>query len=257
MLQEKSIVISNRVIGPDTFHMVCATENMHEDCSPGQFINVKINNTTDPLLRRPFCLYSFSEGKVEFIYKIVGYGTSLLADKEPGDEIDLLGPLGRGFIDEGLKGKKVYVVGGGMGIVPLFPFVKHLCDVGIEFEVLNGARTDDELFLKEVLCETGACCSFITDHPGEHRSGLVTELLEEKLIENAENAYVFCCGPHPMIKAVVKVTDKYNVPCQVSLEEKMACGLGACVGCIVESVDRGNIKVCKDGPVFLKEEIKW
>lgn len=257
VIQETVEIISHRELTSGFWHMVCSSKEIAGQVKAGQFANIRISDTMDPLLRRPISFFNFSKDTIEFIYRVVGYGTELLSKKEVGQTLDVIGPLGRGFFfpDDHLS-KNILIVGGGMGAVPLHSLVKELKDQHDSFNVLNGARCNDELLLRDIFTEYEIPYCMITDDGSSGQQGFVTHLLEEKL-EELDDAYIYCCGPHPMIKAVVEIANKHDVPCQVSLEEKMACGLGACLGCVVETPDGNFKKVCKDGPVFMSEEIKW
>jgi dihydroorotate dehydrogenase electron transfer subunit len=255
--QEICQIQEHQEIVPGYYIIEIASDKISKECKPGQFANIRISETNDPLLRRPISFFSYTDKTIQFIYRVVGYGTDLLSLKQIGDFLDIIGPLGNGFeLDDLKKDKTIYVVGGGIGAVPLYPVIKYLEREGYKYEVLTGARTAEELVLLDIYDDRNIPHCVITDDGSVNCKGFVTDLLKERLDKN-KNAEILCCGPHLMMKAVAQLCADYDVACQVSLEEKMACGIGACVGCVVDTTDGWNKKVCKDGPVFGSDQIVW
>lgn len=256
ILQEQVQILQNKQIASGYYHLVVRSETIARNCRPGQFANIRISDSLDPLLRRPLSFFNYSTETIEFVYRVVGYGTSLLTEKLVNDTLDIIGPLGNGFNLDIKKEGKVLVVGGGMGIIPLYPLIKNLAQNGFVLEVLNGARNHDELLLLDYFRKDSIPYSVTTDDGSAGEKSYVTNILAERLAEEKIDC-VFGCGPHPMLAAVAKIMKETDIPCQLSLEERMACGVGACLGCVVLMNDGSYKKVCKDGPVFLSNLIAF
>jgi dihydroorotate dehydrogenase electron transfer subunit len=251
--QLRARIISNREAGEDTFILRAESEYLAGAISPGQFLHIRVHDGVDPLLRRPLSLHrrSREEGWVEVLYKLKGRGTKVLAGREAGEELDVIGPLGRGFpAPEGV----LYMVGGGMGVAPLGAVVEDAADSGGGPKVLIGARTESALLCVEEFETLGADVEVATEDGTAGFKGLVSELLDGK--EKPE--VIFCCGPAGMTKAIVRYALSRDVRCWASIEERMGCGIGMCRGCAVPIVDGEDVvyrRVCADGPVFCEREL--
>ncbi len=234
---------------------------------PGQFIHVRVEDSYDPILRRPFSIYDVCESRkknrliLRVLYEVVGKGTELLSQKKPLSEIDCLGPLGHGFdLDKIARGKKAYLVAGGMGVAPLYFLAKKLTEnrkprtENLVPIVIIGAKTKNDILsekeFKDLCCEVHVA----TEDGSKGFKGLVTDLLKSFLPSALST--ICACGPKPMLAALSVIAHKYNVPAQVSLEEFMGCGLGACLGCVIRTTS-GYKRICHDGPVFDSSEIIW
>lgn len=224
---------------------------------PGQFLHVKCSSTTDPLLRRPISIHNVNrqQGTVRLLYKVAGRGTELLSTKQSGEYLDVMGPLGNGF---NLTNKeRVLVVAGGIGAAPLLFLVQELVSRGIAPDVFIGSRSANDLLAVADIEKLGVAVKTATDDGSAGYKGVVTELLTNQL-DNVDMIYT--CGPAPMMKAVAMLAKEYNIPAEVSLEERMGCGVGACLACTCKiKVDNGSTykRVCADGPVFNAEEVVW
>lgn len=220
---------------------------------PGQFVMLRVRTQLDPLLRRPFSIFWQEEETISLLYKVVGKGTHLMSQWQVGQEVSVLGPLGQGF--RPLSGSPQWLVAGGAGIAPLFFLAKQLRQKNISFQVLWGLRyrVAQELiaFLKQHL---GNLIIYTEDGSLGYQ-GLVTAGVES-LSQKEYPKAVYACGPMPMLKALYFWTKKANISLQVSLEAYMGCGVGACLGCVIET-KAGYKKVCQEGPVFNAEEIQW
>ena len=255
----KARVLENKKILPDFYEMVLSAPAIAAEAVPGQFLMVKTSPTLVPFLRRPISLSRIKakEGTITLIYQVVGSGTKLLSEISTSSEIDVVGPLGNGFTwsDED---KVVAVVGGGCGIAPLVALTEELLKAGKEVFAFLGAQSKDKLLSDEYFAELGAKVMVATDDGSLGRKGFVTQILEE-VMNTTRFDRVYCCGPLPMTKAVVKLTKEALIPCQVSLEERMGCGVGACLGCVCKiRSEEGSLtykKVCHDGPVFTSSEV--
>ena len=236
-------IVENREIAKDTFLLKVENPALFE-VFPGQFFMIKINEFNYPLLRRPFSVAGFSD-TIDFIYRVVGEGTSILSKKRSGEFMDFLGPLGNGFKINSTK--RLILVGGGVGVAPLI----YLKDV-----IENKYRVSCEAYFgfnrrEEVFTESG----FISTMDGSYGfRGTAVDMVQDKL---DGDSLIFACGPLPMMKKLALLSFEYGCSMQVSLESRMACGIGVCLGCVVETVDGGFKRVCVEGPVFDFEEIQW
>lgn len=220
---------------------------------PGQFVHIKLSDRLDPLLRRPFSISDVDRerGTISFIYRIVGRGTAYLAELKEDSVVDCLGPLGNGF--DLSAGSRSLLVGGGMGLAPLIYLAKMLCPQPVE--LLMGGRTKEELFWQDMF--SGICENLhITTDDGSYGvHGNVADMLPELLAKNPYDI-IYACGPHGMLARVEEIALKAKIPCQVSLEKYMACGVGACLSCTCAAKDGKRRKVCTDGPVFWAGEVE-
>lgn len=221
---------------------------------PGQFAEVLVPDSPATFLRRPFSIHNIDirKSEISLFIKCLGNGTAKLRTLRRGDMLNIMLPLGNSF---GLDVKgKVLLIGGGCGMAPLFYLAKSLYAKKIEIDILIGAKNKEDISLVDELKKFGNI--YITTEDGsEGEKGLATE---HSLFENIKNQYskIFCCGPEPMMKAVASIAKKYSTECEVSLENTMACGVGACLCCVTETVD-GHKCVCTDGPVFNIKSLKW
>ncbi|MBI4970659.1 MAG: dihydroorotate dehydrogenase electron transfer subunit [Candidatus Omnitrophica bacterium] len=211
---------------------------------PGQFLQFRLTSSTDPFLRRPFSAYKIKGDVIEVLYEPVGVGTRLMSQMKPGDEFCSLGPLGNSFTP--VKKKKVLMVGGGVGAAPLvFMAERHVYD-----KMLLGFRNKSVVLPKSEAPGSKSNWIYATNDGSVGHKGFVTELLEGILKEGDPKQYfIYSCGPKPMLYEVARIARKYKVDGELSLEERMGCGVGACLGCVVETQD-GYVASCKSGPVF-------
>lgn len=258
--QEQAKVIKAEHLTHDIVRLTLQAPQIVAAALPGQFVMVRAAEGMDPLLRRPFSLHQVtSSGWLQILFKVLGKGTHQLASIEEDGVLDLVGPLGHGFNLEGKE--KFCLVGGGMGIAPMYYLAKDLLHKAEpeQILVLLGSRTADEL--KQLLNDfngLGVNLRVATDDGSMGHHGFVHELMIEHMLGDPD-WQVCTCGPHPMMQAVVKLCKVNNWKCQVSLETMMACGIGACLGCAIPAADLTGdyLHVCKDGPVFAAEEVAW
>jgi dihydroorotate dehydrogenase electron transfer subunit len=243
---------------PDGYLIEVACGEIAEKAVPGQFVQARTGRGTDPFLRRTFSLCGSrpQEGIVSLLIDVVGMGTSLLCSLKRGEIVNLIGPLGKGF-DTNLGGSECAIlVAGGFGAAPLLFLADSMRRSDKRPVVfIMGGKTASRLSLIEGLTE-GIPVMEATDDGSRGYHGLVSFLLEERIEELSPGA-LYACGPHPMMKAVANIAKKSGVPCQVSLEERMACGIGACLGCAVRMADGSMVRSCKEGPVFNVDEVSW
>jgi len=222
----------------------------------GQFVNIKVTDGLAPLLRRPLSIHAIKAGKVKVIYKVLGKGTRALAARKPGELLDIIGPLGNGFDLLRLvksKTSKNILVAGGMGVAPLVFLAEKLKKT--KPLVLNGAKRKKEILCAREFKALGCELKIATLDGSWGFKGTVTDLFKI-ILEGINSARVFSCGPQAMLKAVSQISGEHKISAQLSLEEHMACGIGACLGCVV-ATKTGYKTVCKDGPIFYSEELAW
>ena len=211
---------------------------------PGQFVQLKL---PEFYLRRPISVCDWTENTITLVYKVVGQGTEAMAKMQPGFEMDVLTGLGNGF-DTSLCGDKPLLIGGGVGLPPMIGLCRTLIEEGKHPVVLAGFNTAEEVFLKDTVEQMGATFVLATMDGSSGVKGLVTDAMKELDFDS-----IATCGPEPMLKAVYNAAE---VPGQFSFEERMGCGFGACMGCSCKT-KYGNKRICKDGPVLVREEIIW
>ncbi len=217
--------------------------DVSEITAPGQFINIKLDGL---YLRRPISVCDISSDSVTIIYKVVGHGTEKMAAMKTG-ELDVLTGLGNGY-DTSLSGDRPLLVGGGVGVPPLYMLAKQLKKEGKKVSVILGFNTESEIFYENEFKELGADVYVTTVDGSYGTKGFVTDALS-----GVDYSYVYTCGPEPMLKALYR---SINTSGQFSFEERMGCGFGACMGCSCKTIT-GYKRICKDGPVLEKEEILW
>lgn len=223
------------------------------DIAPGQFVQVRIDGSPSTYLRRPISIHDvdFQQNEITLLVQQVGEGTRHLAAVNVGDLINIVFPLGNGFtLPE--KGENVLLVGGGIGIAPLYYFAKVLNEKGIRLALLLGGKSKSDLIRLTDYQQLGE--AFVTTEDGSlGEKGFVTM---HSIWQQQSFDKIYVCGPKPMMKAVAGIAKEKNIWCEVSLENLMACGLGACLCCVEDTVD-GHVCVCKEGPVFNTRRLKW
>ncbi|MFH1562380.1 MAG: dihydroorotate dehydrogenase electron transfer subunit [Nitrospirota bacterium] len=275
-------ILANKKIAPEYYKMAFESPEIGMLATPGQFVHIRVSNNSEPLLRRPFGIHSIKDigeaclVKFEILYRVVGKGTALLAEKKAGEELDVLGPLGNGFKINAAGKKTMVLIGGGAGIAPLFFLAQkahhNKASLSNDIIVLIGGKTKDQILCEQEFKELGIEVKIATEDGSYGHKGLVTDLLnnEASLSLPQTSVSLFACGPLLMQKGIAKFSSEHNLSCQVSLESRMACGVGACLGCTIK-VKQANWgseeetapnqvcykRVCKDGPVFEANEIDW
>lgn len=211
--------------------------------NPGEFINIRLEGF---YLRRPISVYDVSDSAVTIIYKVVGKGTQAMSRMAVGERLQVLTGLGNGY-DLSLSGERPLLIGGGVGVPPMYLLAKRLLDQGKRVSVILGFNTEEEVFGEDAFRALGCDVTVTTVDGSRGVKGFVTDALPE------DYTYFYTCGPEPMLKAVYKATATSG---QFSFEERMGCGFGACMGCSCKTIT-GYKRICKDGPVLKKEEILW
>ncbi len=248
---EMGRVLDNRPVTSDWFVMDIAAPATAPQCQPGQFLHIRPIPTHDPLLRRPLSIYDVlsESGIISLLYRIAGRGTSLLAKVAAEDNIDIMGPLGRGFTIPS-ENESVILVGGGVGVAPLMYLARVALERQCRVKLLLGAANAAQLGAAHRFERAGAQVKTASMDGSEGCHGLVTDLLEEE--NPGDYARLYTCGPTPMMARVSAWAKAHDLWGEMSLEEHMACGVGACLGCACQlnALQPGYAKVCKDGPVF-------
>lgn len=279
-IQEKCRVLDHQQIAPRYFQLTLASAYISSNAKPGQFVQVRCSEEYDPLLRRPFSIHRISKKTKRFslLYEVVGKGTELLSQAKVGAELDLLGPLGNGFsIDKSKSrlagsrktlsssnkeaGQTAILVGGGMGVAPLVSLAEQITNDKFQMtnslHVLIGAKNKKQVLCEKTFREITDKVLVCTDDGSLGQKSLVSDILLEKLsVVSCQSLVIYACGPKAMLKAVADIAAQKKIACQVSMEARMACGIGTCLGCVIKTKD-GYKKVCNDGPVFNSKEIIW
>lgn len=247
---EQGIIKNNEMITNDIWRMHISAPGIAAAAEPGQFVNIRLVKNLDPLLRRPISLHRIDKdnGTIDLLYLIVGRGTKMLSQMEAGEEIDLLGPLGKGFNLE-FPGDKALILGGGIGIAPLFPLMHHLVTEKKTIKLLIGAKNKESIVDMNLYKQQGIPFRCATDDGSLGHRGFITDILKEE-VEQGDWDYIYACGPMPMLKTVEAIAEENKIRGEVSIEENMGCGLGVCLCCSCKSKEGGYKKVCDDGPVF-------
>ncbi len=257
VIEESAELLRNENLGPRLYLMTLKAPGISSTVLPGQFVHMKIPGMDDHPLRRPFSVYAADDtlGTIDILYQVVGYGTDVMTGLPLGATLSLVGPVGHGWVVPA-SAKKVLLVGGGVGAAPLYMLCEHCVASGIETTVVLGAATHGMLVCRkrysDLLGKNPRCA---TDDGTYGHAGFCTGLVEMALDEGGYD-WVATCGPTPLMRIVAGMAADHGVACSVSMEKKMACGIGACLGCIVDTTD-GNKRACVDGPVFPAEKVVW
>jgi len=249
-------IVNSPIVDPKQFHENIYIQKIHSPeiarlIEPGQFLNIRVSETTFPLLRRPFSICDVDGENIFLMFNIFGEGTKILAHKHKGDLVDILGPLGKGFNFEG-NYETAIIVAGGLGAAP-FPFLTRKIKNQKKILSFVGGRTKNDVITYGL-----ENCILSSDDGSVGFNGNVVRSLEDNLDKiDILNSKVFACGPNAMLRALKEFCIKHSLDCEVSTECAMACGFGICQGCPIESTEQSEkyLLVCKDGPVFNVKDI--
>lgn len=254
-------LIQKEQLKPDIFKFSVKTPSIVEKSKPGNFIEIRVTDQTEPFLRRPISIYNLDRenGILEFIFQVKGKGTEILARKDIGSKIDIVGPLGYGTFKYE-KYENLAIIGGGIGVFPLYELAKCAKKDNKNVNIYLGFRNKDFVVLEEEFKNVSNKLILTTDDGSYSEKGFAINYLE-KDIEEGKIDSIYACGPLPMLKAVQKLAIEKDMPCQISLEEKMGCGLGVCLGCAVKTAKSPKEApeywhVCKAGPVFQAKDVE-
>ena len=254
MKKETAKILSQNKIADGIYSMWIQT-NAAKEAKPGQFIDVYVNDDSK-LLPRPISICEVKDDSLRIVYRVVGGGTKLMSTYETGEEIQIIGPLGNGF---DMRSGKAILVGGGIGIPPMVELAKNLSEKIGEENVISVMGYRDELFLADEL-EQFSTVVIATEDGSTGTKGTVIDALDEN---GVDGDVLYACGPIPMLKALKDWANEKGIECQISLEERMACGIGACLACVCKTKEKDehsnvcNKRICKDGPVFDANEIDF
>ena len=259
------MVMWNRQVSPTCFHIGLACSRGYEEARAGQFVMIHLGDRHGSLLRRPFSIFDHIgsvDGPIqgiELLYKVVGKGTAGLSRLVDKDTLDLIGPLGHGF--QVRSAGPFYLAAGGIGVAPIHFLARQLHLQGIDTgqcRAFIGGQSQADILCRQNFLDLGMPVTVSTDDGSSGDRCLITDPLEEAIIEHRPRS-VFACGPSGMLHCVAGIASRHAVPCQVSLETVMACGLGACLGCAVPSsgVEGGYLHACVNGPVFETKDLDW
>ena len=247
MIQTICRVESVELVGSNTYVLKVHSPEISSTIKPGQFVNIKVHDLYQPFLRRPFSVYRTDDESFEIIFNVVGYGTKILSVKQKDDKLDVIGPLGCPFTAKG-EYDTALLVGGGLGVAPLPILSATVKKTQKKIETFLGARNRDQLVTQHL-----TNVHLATDDGSIGFEGTVIQLLENYLKKSEySKPKIFGCGPNAMLKNLSDLAKRYKIPCEVSLESAMACGIGLCQGCPVETVngEKKYTLVCTGGPVF-------
>lgn len=241
-------VVKQKEIAANIYELTVIGQQTSSMKSPGQFVHIRVAESSEPLLRRPISIASVDQDTLEFtmIYRVEGRGTQLLSEKRPGDTIDVMGPLGNGFPLQVERGQSAWLIGGGIGVPPLYELAKHLHQLGVKVTMFLGFQSAADVFYEAHFQEFGETLISTVDG-SKGMKGFVTDQMAAQM--DLPDIY-YSCGPTPMLHAVEAALPE--IPGYLSFEQRMGCGIGACFACVCPTSE-GNgayVKVCSDGPVF-------
>lgn len=246
-------IIDNQKLNHDSFILELWGKEKLPEILPGQFAQIKVNNSPETFLRRPFSVHAvnYGENTLKFLIQIAGKGTAALSELQKGDILNVIYPLGNSFTIPD-RNDRVLLAGGGCGVAPLLFLARYLKRDGYSMDILLGFRSSERIIEYDEYMELGRV--FLTTEDGSQgEKGYITD---HSALKNNVYDRVYCCGPLPMMKAVGDYCTEKKIECEVSLETLMGCGIGACLCCIVPTV-KGNLCTCTDGPVFNIKDLKW
>lgn len=258
----KSEILKIEKLKQDLYKFSIKADEIVKDAKPGQFIEIRVIDNIEPLLRRPISIYNLDKenGILEFIFQVKGKGTNILAQRKVGEQLDIIGPLGYGTFDVKQQ-ENVAIIGGGIGMFPLYELAKQLKQTtNTNINIYMGFRNKELITLEDEFKQVSNKLTITTDDGSYGIKGFAINELQKDIEERKPNK-IYACGPLPMLRAVQKLAIEKDIPCQISLEEKMACGLGVCLGCAVKTAVSPKDApkywhVCKAGPVFNAKDVE-
>lgn len=296
MVKVSAKILYNKKIKKNYYEMCLSAPEIAKSALPGQFVNIKVAEEIEPLLRRPFSIHQiYRKGGIKILYEAIGKGSEALAKRKSGELLDTIGPLGNGFGYDGIRnalpagrnaecpacrqaGGMRILVAGGMGTAPLVFLAEKLArntrfTASKKLLVLLGAKTTEDIFCEKEFKEFGCEVQISTDDGSRGFKGYISDLLL-KILSTIDHqpSTIYACGPTPMLKEISRISKGYDIPAQISLEAHMACGIGACMGCVIKVRNKNSMqnallagrqaeyeyrRVCKDGPVFEASRVIW
>jgi len=259
MYTDSNVKILSRQVWGNYIQLRLESPVVAEHAEPGQFVMIRVNDYSYPLLRRPLCIHAVQDRSFEIFFQQTGLGTTILGEKQPGDTLDIIAPLGKGFKLPETSAQKVALIGGGRGIAPLYFLAQKLKQNDIAVRLYYGGKSLTDLPLQEKFLKGGFSVACATDDGTCGYKGLVTELFESEINPTPPDR-IYACGPDPMLKRVAELAQSFFIKAELSLESIMGCGFGACWGCVHKIKKDGQetwTKICQEGPVFPAEQIVW
>ena len=271
VLKTKVKIFLKEKVTPNIYLMGLSASLIANEAKPGQFIHIKCSTGDNPLLRRPISIHKIEKdkGEIFILFQVKGKGTKILSERKRGEYLNVIGPIGNGF-HLFSKSQKIMIIGGGIGIAPLLTIAEESVLKGKEVKVLIGAANKKMILGEKYFKKLGVETCIATEDGSYQYKGLVTDLTE-KIISKWLPDQIFACGPKPKLRKIAQISINKNINSQVSLEERMGCGIGACLGCVckIKTKETDNVKsnlnqtnyiykrVCVDGPVFEAREVVW
>jgi dihydroorotate dehydrogenase electron transfer subunit len=256
-------IIKNDNLVPGYYKLSLNCPTLAQAVQPGQFVMLQVSQAYDPLLRRPFSIHRRDGDGVQILYQVVGRGTQLMAEMLPGQMLDVMGPLGNGFtLPPGTR--QAILIGGGVGVAPLLFWAQELAQKQVRLLLFAGGKNRADLLAVDDFRRLGARLYPATEDGSLGQPGMVTAIVEDYLSQESASpdTAIFACGPKAMLAKIADLAQSYKLPCQLSLDVMMACGVGACGGCVVKTRGSGDqvfrySRVCQEGPVFEAHSILW
>ncbi len=267
----KGTVLSQQAFQGEYRHLVIRAPQIARQAEPGQFVMIQPGRGPEPLLPRPFSIYRAAHAhpeSIEILYKVIGMGSALMSDKQPGDDLQVIGPLGHPFAIK-KTGAPMWLVGGGYGVGPMVFITDVLRSQKSEVRIQKsgfirafiGARTKNAVLCVNEFKKNKVLVHVSTNDGSMGMKGLVTDVIERELKKTGARPTFYACGPTPMLRAVAELAMRYGLPSEVSLEETMGCGTGVCLSCVcdVHSENGGSSQrmICRHGPVFAGDQVQW
>lgn len=241
-------ILQAKQVKPGYFLHTYASHLVADAARPGQFVHIRVTSGPHPILRRPFSICRVEKKQFQVLFKVIGEGTRILSKAQTGQKIDILGPIGTSFT---MQDKPAVLIAGGIGCAPLYFLARLIKDKKLPVSFFYGARTENDLALFDEIASISNELKITTEDGSVGEKGLITDILSDYL--SPDYAF-YACGPKPMLYALKKILDARGLSAQFSLENRMACGVGACMGCVTKTLS-GFKRVCVDGPVFFSEDI--
>lgn len=257
----KAKLLKKEELKPEIFKFSVQADEIVDTAKPGNFIEIRVTDDIEPFLRRPISIYNMDKEKgiLEFIFQVKGKGTTILAKRNEGELIDIVGPLGFGTFKYS-NYENLAIIGGGIGVFPLYELAKSAKNENKNVNTYLGFRNEELVVLENEFKEVSNRLTIATDDGSYAQKGFAIDFLK-KDIEDGKIDSIYACGPLPMLRAIRELAIEKNIPCQISLEERMACGLGVCLGCAVKTAKSSKEApeywhVCKAGPVFQAKDVE-
>ena len=249
-------VIENKRLNEEFFVLRLCSDDTFSEIFPGQFAEVRVDGNVTTFLRRPISIYDvdYKKNEISLLIKIAGAGTRQLSCLQPGDKLNLVYPLGNSFSEP--SGSKILLIGGGTGVAPMLLLGKYLKKKHrIDPQFLLGYRTSSLIIEQEKFESIGKIYLTTDDGSSGHKGFVIDHPVLHQEYTGIDMIYT--CGPEVMMKAIANYASQKNIACEVSLENLMGCGIGACLCCIVDTLDKGNVNTCTEGPIFNASRLKW